>query len=114
MTKDELIERLADIEHQRWSDWQRWMHDKGVLKDTLCADGERVEVGLLLPIERVRIWERLIATPYAGLPEHSKQADRDQVMRYFPLIVEFVAGWIAANCPDYPDDLEGSWRKDMS
>lgn len=92
MTKAELIEALADIEHQRWSDWQKWLHE--------CTSREigildhKPTGGRVISEEKYNHWERLIATPYADLPEHSKQSDREQVMRYWPLIVEYVAEWI--------------------
>ena len=28
MIKEELFEKLADIEHQRWADWQKYVHSK--------------------------------------------------------------------------------------
>lgn len=75
-TKD-LLEKLAAIEHERWADWQRYCHAKGV-KD---KNG-----WVSLPWECVERWERQIATPYAELSEPEKQSDRDQVARYWPLI----------------------------
>lgn len=115
----EIIEKLAAIEHQRWADWQRWVHD-------CCADiwfesaknGDEVlptrHGGLVIPPELVERWERQIHTPYADLSESEKQSDREQVMRYWPLIVEFVAAWIA----DYHDavmrdHLAEQWREEM-
>ena len=81
MTK-ELIERLAAIEHQRWADWQKYMHSK-------CKSNGVGE--LLIPAELVRQWERQIATPYADLSEAEKGSDRDQVRRYWPLIEKMTA-----------------------
>ena len=107
MTKAELIEALADIEHERWGDWQAYVH-------TL---GQRDSYGnLVLPAEKVEHWSRLIATFYRNLPEHSKQADRDQVARYWPLIVEIVAEWIEQNCRDFyegSDEFVREWRDEM-
>lgn len=77
-----LVEQLAAIEHERWSHWQRYMHDKA----------ERREDGsLLVPVELVQRWEHQIDTPYADLTEEEKQSDRDQVRKYLPLIAEHLA-----------------------
>jgi hypothetical protein len=72
-----LIERLAAIEHQRWSHWQTYVHSKG----TKSPDGS-----LVLPADLVERWERQIATPYSELEEKEKQSDRDQVQRYLRLL----------------------------
>ena len=112
MTKDELIEQLADIEHQRWSDWQRYVHEDVCEEEGILDSGN-----LVIPPDKVAHWNRLIATPYADLPEHSKQSDRDQVARYWPLIVEFVAEWLDglefANDVEQPY-LAEQWREEMA
>lgn len=117
--KSDLIEDLANIEHQRWSDWQAYLHG-------LCESGKipsggtaTFDIGgaLLIPEEKVKHWENLMHTQYYALPEHSKQADRDQVARYWPLIVEFVAMWLddEMKTPPFPAyDLADKWREDMS
>lgn len=74
-----MLEALAAIEHERWSHWQRYMHDKGRLQ----ADGS-----LLIPGELVKRWELQIATPYSALNEAEKESDRDQVRRYLQTIVD--------------------------
>jgi hypothetical protein len=73
-----LIERLAAIEHERWSHWQRYLHSKGRVE----ADGS-----LTLPAELVSKWARQMATPYAALSDEEKQSDRDQVDRYLPVVL---------------------------
>jgi hypothetical protein len=73
-----LMEKLAAIEHDRWSHWQRYMHEKGELQ----ADGS-----LILPSNLVRQWDRLINTSYQELTETEKESDREQVRRYIPTIV---------------------------
>ena len=72
-----LVEDLAAIEHERWSHWQRYMHEKGERR----ADGS-----LVLPAELVRHWDTQIATAYADLSELEKRSDREQVRRYLSLI----------------------------
>jgi len=74
-----MIDTLASIEHERWSHWQRYMHDKGKKQN----DGS-----LLLPEELVARWERQIATPFAELSDEEKNSDRDQVRRYLYVIIE--------------------------
>src|SRR3990167_9401794 len=73
---DVLVELLAAIEHERWASWQNFMH-------SLCLDR-------VIPEELFNRWERKISTPYSELSEKEKQSDRDQVMRYLPLIQSFL------------------------
>jgi len=75
---DELFEQLAAIEHERWADWQKYMHSK-------CNQGSHGR--LIIPRVLVTQWERQIKTPYAELSEKEKESDRDQVRRYWHLIV---------------------------
>lgn len=75
--KAELKEALAAIEHERWADWQRYLH-------SLCT--RNPDGSLTIPAASVAHWERQIATPYADLSEREKQSDREQVDRYWPLI----------------------------
>lgn len=78
MTYDiSLLEKLASIEHERWSHWQRFMHEQGERQ----PDG-----GLLLSAELISKWDRLIATPYSDLTTDEQESDRDQVRKYLPLI----------------------------
>lgn len=72
-----LREQLAEIEHERWSDWQRHAHAQA----TVNEDGS-----LTLPAETVARWERQITTPYAELTPAEQDSDRAQVDRYWPLI----------------------------
>jgi hypothetical protein len=72
-----LFEQLAAIEHERWADWQEYVHSK-------CA---HVSTGqLIIPAELVEQWRRQIRTPYVHLSEREKESDRDQVRRYWHLV----------------------------
>jgi hypothetical protein len=73
-----LTEQLAAIEHERWSHWQRYVHNNGVRQ----PDGS-----LLLPPDLVARWEKQIETKYADLANAEKESDREQVRKYLPLIV---------------------------
>ena len=77
MQDKELKEELANIEHERWSDWQKHCHK--VLREN-CPSPELEKV-----LER---WDRQIATPYSELSEKEKDSDREQVERYWHLIKE--------------------------
>lgn len=90
----ELIEALAAIEHERWADWQRYLHSRCVHpKDgTIIVTPEAsysypLAFGsLIIPAPDVEHWERQIATPYEALTEREKESDREQVRRYLPLL----------------------------
>lgn len=69
MTNDweKLIEQLADIEHQRWSDWHNYARKNWTLNN----------------IDR---WDLQAKTPYSKLSNKEKQSDREQVYRYLPIL----------------------------
>lgn len=78
--KDELFEKLAAIEHERWADWQRYCFDKlGFDERAVSKDPDSRD----LCVER---WWRQINTSYMDLTEKEKDSDREQVMRYWHLI----------------------------
>lgn len=80
---NELREKLAAIEHERWADWQRYVHS--VCYENKGIGGEPTGE-LTIPIEFARRWERQIETPYHELSEKEKDSDREQVDRYWQLI----------------------------
>lgn len=79
----ELREKLAAIEHERWADWQRYVHS--VCYENKGIGGEPTGE-LIIPSELARGWERQIGTPYQELTEKEKDSYREQVDRYWQLI----------------------------
>ena len=80
--RDTLTDKLAEVEHERWSHWQRYMHSKG----TRLPDGS-----LVLPADLVARWDRQIDTRFQDLTENEKESDREQVRKYLPLIEAAIA-----------------------
>ena len=77
-SEQELRDKLAAIEHERWADWQAWCHN--VIREN-SPSPETLKV-----LER---WDKQIATPYAELTEREKASDMEQVDRYWPLILSY-------------------------
>jgi hypothetical protein len=78
-TIDELVEKLAAIEHERWSHWQRYLHGK-------CE--RQPDGSLLIPADLVQRWQEQFERAYSNLTDEEKQSDRDQVDRYLPLVLK--------------------------
>ena len=78
---NELREKLADIEHQRWSDWQKWCHQ--VIRENVPRTDELEAV--------LARWDRQIDVPYELLTDSEKASDMEQVDRYWPLIEKYIA-----------------------
>jgi len=103
-----LREELADIEHQRWSDWQKYVHSKCFIAEhnengLVCWCNPKIEMMenannvvvhnncLIIPEWAVDQWQRQIKTSYKDLSEKEKESDREQVKRYLPLLKSFIA-----------------------
>jgi hypothetical protein len=87
-TMQDLREALAAIEHQRWADWQRWLHSQATMNHP--------EGTLTIAAADVDHWERQIATPYEQLSRREQESDLEQVDRYLPAVVAFVDQWLKA------------------
>ena len=72
----EMEERLAELEHTRWSGWQSYLH-------SLCIKKE--DGSLIIPANRVDRWERQISTPYSKLSEDEKESDRIEARKTLQL-----------------------------
>jgi hypothetical protein len=70
---DELLERLAELEHQQWVEWSQ----------TLA----RVE---RLSEERLERWRRLWV-PYCLLSEESRDQDREYALKVLKVVIEFLS-----------------------
>jgi hypothetical protein len=84
-TLDDLVERLAALEHERWSHWQQYLHSKCVPQ----PDGS-----LLIPADLVSRWQTQMAKKYNELSEDEKESDREQVRKYLPLISSAISSKI--------------------
>lgn len=65
--EQELIEKIADFEHDRWSRWQKHLFSKCIKNN----DGSYT-----IPKEYVDRWERQMNMEYADLSEEEKESDR--------------------------------------
>jgi len=108
MTADDLMERLAAIEHERWADWQSYLFARCGPSPIEADPDARLIWGV-----DARHWQRQIDTPYDQLSEAEKQSDREQVMRYWPLLVEFVAEWIGDNLQWDEERLGERWLNEV-
>lgn len=86
-----LREQLAAIEHERWSDWQKWCHK--VLREN-CPSAELEKV--------LQRWDKQIATPYTLLTAAEKASDMEQVDRYWPLIEAYTTRQVVAELEEIP------------
>lgn len=69
--------RLAAVEHERWSHWQRYLHDQ-------CSHAE--DGSLIIPRELAERWTRQATTDYIDLSETEKSSDREQVREYLRVL----------------------------
>jgi 6-phosphogluconolactonase/glucosamine-6-phosphate isomerase/deaminase len=70
--KDELRERLAELEHKQWSHWTKYMLDElyGLFDlDTLNRNCK--------PVQSLRRWQKQMKTEYKDLTEKEKDSDRE-------------------------------------
>jgi hypothetical protein len=82
--RERFVEKAAAIEHERWGNWQAYLHSKCVEHED--GKGEWV----CFPTDLFRRWECQIATPYENLSEAEKDSDRREVETYMPLILAFI------------------------
>lgn len=94
MTEQELIEFLADKEHDSWSRYMSYFFSK--LQKRYVENSGNVanimfnEHDLIIPAAYVDALQKQIDTPYEMLSEKEKQSDRDEVYRILPIINRYI------------------------
>lgn len=73
----ELRERLADLAHQQWCGWMKYMFGQ-------C--GRNPDESFTIPPWVVERWQRQMDTSYADLPEDEKASDRNEADRVLGVV----------------------------
>ena len=66
---NELREKLADMQHEIWSHWMRYLFS--------CGE-EQYNGTFLLPGDKVERWKQQMNKPYSELTEKERESDREQ------------------------------------
>lgn len=74
MVTNELIEKLAALEHKQWAHWTRYMLDN-------------------LTEENIARWRRQIDTDYQDLPEQEKASDREWARKTVEVVEVLLAAF---------------------
>ena len=82
--EEDFIEKGAELEHDRWTRWQKYMFSK--MQYSEYKDGEKTMACYILPADLWERWNRQIDTPYSELSEQEKESDRKETRNYLPLI----------------------------
>ena len=78
---DELLEKMAALEHERWSNWMKWQFEQGSFNFE--------ENTWTMNSERVAKWIVLMITPYDRLSEELKEFDRIEARKTIKLIKSY-------------------------
>ena len=79
-----LREQLAELAHEQWSGWMKYLFDKSTIND----DGTAT-----IPPWAVERWYRQMNTEYKDLPTHEQDSDRTEADK----IIDLVKKWIEAH-----------------
>jgi hypothetical protein len=85
---DTLREALADLAHEQWSGWMKYLFSKGYFRN-MELDGTTQCVWIMPSAFRER-WERQMNTDYEQLPEEEKDSDRAEADRVIKVVREHV------------------------
>lgn len=66
----EIIEKLAELEHEQWAHWTKYMLDN-------------------LTDENIARWKRQIEAPYEELSEKEKESDREWARKVLKILEDF-------------------------
>lgn len=77
MGNEQLKEKLADLCHDQWAGWMRYMFSKAPLND----DGTWT-----MPSSLVERWQRQMSTPYSELSGPEQDSDRNEAAKFIEVI----------------------------
>ena len=71
-------EQLADLIHQQWSEWMRYLFENSV----------KMEGSVIIPTHLVLRWKRQMVTTYRNLPKDEQESDLEQADLILDLILK--------------------------
>ncbi len=75
---EKLREKLANLCHQQWSGWMKYLFSKCELDDDVAT----------IPEWATERWQRQLMTPYSELSEEEKNSDRVEADKFIKLLKE--------------------------
>lgn len=77
--KSELLEKLADLCHEQWAGWMRYLFRYGKFNNdgTFTMDADKVER-----------WKRQMETPYDRLPTKEQLSDQIEASKFHSVVYE--------------------------
>ena len=96
---ENLLETLAELEHQQWAHWTKYMLDR-LAQLEAKLDGNAPYKAYFELSQQKQDWRRQIATPYSELTEKEKDSDRSWASKS----LEITAKRLAELNP-YPEDV---------
>ena len=93
---EQFIERGANLEHQRWSRWQKYLHSlctPHTINSLNAVTKQYDDIntgGLVISEARLKHWDRQISLPYDDLTEQEKEYDRVETRNYLPLLDDLI------------------------
>lgn len=85
----DLREKLAELCHEQWSGWMKYLFSK-------CNDHPAGTGALVMPAWAVERWRRQMNTPYRELSEPEQDSDRTEADRFLDLLKQQQGA--CANC----------------
>lgn len=79
----ELREKLADLCHEQWSGWMKYLFSKCISE---TGQFDKDTGNLVIPKWAVDRWKRQLNTPYFELSEQEKESDRKEADKILLLI----------------------------
>ena len=73
----EIRETVADLCHEQWSHWVRYMLSQGEVQ----PDGTWV-----MPADKLERWTRQMETPYSDLSESEQDSDRREADKFLAVL----------------------------
>ena len=80
-----LRERLAELAHEQWVGWMRYVWRR--CEHRPSPDGPL----MVVPSAWARRWERQMDTPYAKLSQREQDSDRHEADRMLAVMMKFLA-----------------------
>lgn len=71
-----MKEELANLCHEQWSGWVKYMFSKGTLNE---------DSTWTMPVEFVQRWTRQMNTPYTELSESEQNSDRNEADKFIEI-----------------------------